>query len=75
MRPVGRHVAEVLAQLTADGLDPSKLELIGFSLGGQTVSFIAKNFQQITGRNVSKITSLEPSGPCFRNLGKFHNAV
>lgn len=68
MRPVGKHVAEVLAQLTESGLDPSKTELLGFSLGGQTVSYIAKNYQQLTGRNISKITSLEPSGPCFRNL-------
>lgn len=69
MRPVGKHVAEVLAELTKSGLDPSKLELLGFSLGGHTVSFIGRNFQQLTGRNISKITSLEPSGPCFRNLG------
>ncbi|KAL0811799.1 hypothetical protein ABMA28_009228 [Loxostege sticticalis] len=68
MRPVGKHVAEVLAQLMSSGLDPSKLELLGFSLGGQTVSYIARNFQTITGKNISKITSLEPSGPCFRTL-------
>ncbi|XP_063833645.1 pancreatic lipase-related protein 2-like isoform X1 [Ostrinia nubilalis] len=68
MRPVGKHVAEVLAQLTSFGLDPSNLELLGFSLGGQTISYIAKNFRTITGRNISKITALEPSGPCFRFL-------
>ncbi|CAG9131204.1 unnamed protein product [Plutella xylostella] len=69
MRPVGRHVAEVLAQLVEAGLDPGKLELLGFSLGGHTVSYIGKNFQQLTGRNISRITALEPSGPCFRTLG------
>ncbi|XP_031767910.2 pancreatic lipase-related protein 2-like [Galleria mellonella] len=69
MRPVGKHVAEVLVKLTNLGLDPSKLELLGFSLGGQTVSYIAKNYQQMTGMNISKITALEPSGPCFRHLG------
>ncbi|RVE46664.1 hypothetical protein evm_008676 [Chilo suppressalis] len=69
MRPVGKHVAEVLTQLMESGLNPSKLELLGFSLGGQTVSYIAKNFQRFTGRNISKITALEPSGPCFRTLG------
>ncbi|XP_039748822.1 phospholipase A1-like [Pararge aegeria] len=68
MRPVGKHVAEVLAQLTRAGLDPCKTELLGFSLGGQTVSYIAKNYQQMTGRNISKITALEPAGPCFRTL-------
>lgn len=68
MRPVGKHAAEILVQLTQAGLDPNKLELFGFSLGGQTVSFIAKNYQRMTGRNISTITSLEPSGPCFRKL-------
>ncbi|CAG9793068.1 unnamed protein product [Diatraea saccharalis] len=68
MRPVGKHIAEVLTQLTELGLNASKIELLGFSLGGQTVSYIAKNFQRFTGRNISKITALEPSGPCFRTL-------
>lgn len=68
MRPVGKHVAEILVQLTHLGLNPSDLELLGFSLGGQTTSYIAKNFQEMTGRNISKITALEPSGPCFRTL-------
>ncbi|XP_072948277.1 pancreatic lipase-related protein 2-like [Epargyreus clarus] len=69
MRPVGKHVAEVLVQLTRAGLNPSKLELLGFSLGGQTVSYIASNFQKLTGQNISRITALEPAGPCFRTLG------
>ncbi|XP_013193869.2 lipase member H-B-like [Amyelois transitella] len=68
MRPVGKHVAEILAKLTRQGLDPSKLELTGFSLGCHTVSYIAKNFKQITGKTITKITALEPSGPCFRHL-------
>lgn len=68
MRPVGKLVSEVLVQLFQSGLDPSKLELLGFSLGGQTISYIAKNFQLTTGKNISKITALEPSGPCFRSL-------
>ncbi|CAG9571140.1 unnamed protein product [Danaus chrysippus] len=69
MRPVGKHVAEVLVQLTQAGLDPAKTELLGFSLGGQTVGYIAKNYQNMIGRNISRITALEPAGPCFRTLG------
>ncbi|XP_041978410.1 lipase member H-A-like [Aricia agestis] len=69
MRPVGKHVAEVLVELTRSGLDPGKLELVGFSLGGQTISYIAKNYRQMTGRNVSRLIALEPAGPCFRTLG------
>ncbi|XP_073946849.1 phospholipase A1 member A-like isoform X1 [Choristoneura fumiferana] len=69
MRPIGFHVAEMLANLTSLGLDPKKLELVGLSLGGQTMSFIAKSYRQITGRNISSLVGLDPTGPCFRHLG------
>lgn len=69
MRPVGIHAAEMLANLTRIGLNPKKLEVIGLSLGAQTMSFIAKNYRLQTGMNISRLTGLDPSGPCFRNLG------
>lgn len=69
MRPVGKHTAEMLVKLTREGLDPKKLHIIGMSLGGQTISFIGKSFRQQSGTNISRITALEPAGPCFRNLG------
>ncbi|XP_047993747.1 phospholipase A1 member A-like [Leguminivora glycinivorella] len=68
-RVVGKHAAEMLAKLTKHGLDPKKLELTGMSLGGQTMSFIAKNYRRITGKNISSLVSLDPAGPCFRHLG------
>ncbi|XP_063382152.1 phospholipase A1 member A-like [Cydia fagiglandana] len=69
IRPVGRHVAEMLVNLRNHGLDPKKLELIGISLGGQAISFIAKHYRHLTGQNISSITAIDPSGPCFRHLG------
>ncbi|XP_063623878.1 lipase member H-like [Cydia splendana] len=69
MRPVGKHIAGMLANLTTVGLDPKKLELLGLSLGGVSMAFIAKSFQQITGRNISKLIALDPTGPCVRHLG------
>lgn len=42
---------------------------MGVSLGGQTISFIDKNFRKQSGVNISRITGLEPTGACFRNLG------
>ncbi|XP_063623583.1 lipase member H-B-like [Cydia splendana] len=66
MRPIGKHVAEMLVKLTALGLDPKKLELVGLSLGAHTMSFIAKNYRQITGQNISSLTALDAAGPCFR---------
>lgn len=59
----------MLANLTDTGLDPKRFELVGLSLGGQIVSFIAKNYRLLTGMNISRITGLDPAGPCFRNLG------
>ncbi|XP_046968883.1 lipase member H-like [Vanessa cardui] len=69
MRPVGMHTAKMLADLTAQGLDPKKLEILGLSLGAHTASFIAKNYRLLTGMNISRITALDPAGACFRNLG------
>lgn len=69
MRPVGFHAAEMLANLTKLGFNPKKLEVIGLSLGAQTMSFIAKNYRLLTGMNISRLTGLDPAGPCFRNLG------
>ncbi|XP_041986254.1 lipase member H-like [Aricia agestis] len=68
-RPVGKHTAEMLVNLTRSGLDPKKLELVGISLGGQTISFIAKHYHRMTGVKIARITGLDPAGPCFRNLG------
>ncbi|XP_061714830.1 phospholipase A1 member A-like [Cydia pomonella] len=69
MRPVGKHAAEMLAALYKLGMDPKHLTICGISLGGQTISFIAKNFRRITGQNVSTLVALDPGGPCFRYLG------
>ncbi|XP_026733959.1 lipase member H-like [Trichoplusia ni] len=69
MRTIGKHVGEMLVTLTKHGLNPTKLELVGLSLGGHTISFIAKNYRLLTGMNISRLTGLDPSGPCFRNLG------
>ncbi|XP_063382157.1 phospholipase A1 member A-like [Cydia fagiglandana] len=68
-RAVGKHAAEMLVRLTEYGLDPKKLEITGMSLGAHTMSFIAKNYRRITGRNISSLVSLDPAGPCFRHLG------
>ncbi|XP_037294640.1 phospholipase A1 [Manduca sexta] len=72
LRPVGLRVAEMLANLTKYGMDPKKFHLAGISHGGQGISFIAKSYRQITGRNLSHLIGLDPSGPCFRNLGPEH---
>ncbi|XP_053606848.1 phospholipase A1-like [Plodia interpunctella] len=66
---IGAHVAEMLARLSATQpkFDPKKLQLLGASLGGQTMSFIAKSYTKLTGEKIGRLTGLDPSGPCFRN--------
>ncbi|XP_060802493.1 lipase member H-like [Amyelois transitella] len=69
-RTVGRHTAEMLANLTKiSPFDPKKLDILGLSLGGQIMSFLAKHYYALTGVKISRLTALDPSGPCFRNLG------
>ncbi|XP_026762735.1 pancreatic lipase-related protein 2-like [Galleria mellonella] len=67
----GGHVGEMIYNLTLQnvGFDPKKLELLGLSLGGETISFIAKSFKALSGIKFSRLTALDPTGPCFRNLG------
>ncbi|XP_012550514.1 lipase member H isoform X1 [Bombyx mori] len=69
IRTAARHTAEMLVDLIKHGLDPKKLDLIGLSLGAHTASFIAKRFKELTGDTISRLTGLDPAGPCFRNLG------
>ncbi|XP_053607007.1 pancreatic lipase-related protein 2-like isoform X2 [Plodia interpunctella] len=68
MLGVADRVAEMLAYLTATTkFDPKKLDMIGVSLGGHTISFIAKRFTKLTGMKISRLTGLDPAGPCFRD--------
>ncbi|XP_041986256.1 phospholipase A1-like [Aricia agestis] len=69
IRAVGKHTAEMLIRLSKRGFNPKNLELVGMSLGGQTISYIAKHYRSVTGVSVGKMVALEPAGPCFRNLG------
>ncbi|XP_013190606.2 lipase member H-A [Amyelois transitella] len=71
VKAIGAHVGELLANLTTlqPKFDPKKLDFLGLSLGGQTMSFIAKSFTKLTGQKVSRLSGMDASGPCFRNRG------
>ncbi|XP_063363397.1 lipase member H-like [Cydia amplana] len=62
------NTTEMLVTLKEYSLNPKKLELVGISLGNQTMGFIAKNYRFMTGQNISTLTALDPAGPCFRNV-------
>lgn len=49
-------------------MKPENLELVGASLGAHVVSHAAKYFYAATGQRPSRITGLDPAGPCYRAL-------
>ncbi|KAJ8710539.1 hypothetical protein PYW08_009054 [Mythimna loreyi] len=66
---IGKKMGELLVRLNELGLDPENLELVGSSLGAHEIAYAAKYFYQITGKKPSRLTGLDPAGPCFRSLG------
>lgn len=71
-REIGKKIGDLLVQLTNLGLQPENLELAGISLGAHIVGFAAKQYYRMTGNKPSRITGLDPAGPCFRGLTKEH---
>ncbi|XP_026749599.2 phospholipase A1 2-like [Galleria mellonella] len=65
-RPIGNKIGEFLVNLTAMGMKPENLELVGLSLGCHVASFASKYYYAATGKKPSRITALDPAGPCFR---------
>ncbi|XP_022818534.1 pancreatic triacylglycerol lipase-like [Spodoptera litura] len=68
VRFIGERLGSVLSALVPAGLDPSKIHLIGHSLGSHIAGFTGKSFYNQTGYRVGRISSLDPAGPCFSNL-------
>ncbi|XP_075985730.1 phospholipase A1-like [Anticarsia gemmatalis] len=67
-RFIGKKMGEFLVKLTEHGLEAENLELVGASLGAHVVAYAAKHFYQATGKKPSRITGLDPAGPCYRAL-------
>ncbi|XP_059055836.1 lipase member H-like [Achroia grisella] len=65
---IGKKLGEFLVKLSELGLKASDLELVGFSLGCHIASNAAKYYYTVTGKKPSRITALDPSGPCFRGV-------
>lgn len=69
-RFIGKKIGEFLVKLTEHGLTAENLELVGASLGAHVASHAAKYFYVATGKKPSRITGLDPAGPCYRALPK-----
>ncbi|CAH2982875.1 unnamed protein product [Chilo suppressalis] len=67
-RFMGEHLGEFLNDLVTAGQDPSKITLIGHSLGAHIAGIAGKKFRQLTGKQIGRITGLDPAGPCFSNV-------
>lgn len=62
---IGKKLAEMLASLKAGGVSPKTIHCIGHSLGSQMLGHVGENFIKMTGQKISRITALDPAGPCF----------
>src|SRR4028119_345810 len=57
-REVGNQIAQFLNK---QGIDPSKIELIGHSLGAQVSGFAGAKYKELTGKEIDQITGLDPA--------------
>ncbi|KAK8771793.1 pancreatic lipase-related protein 2-like [Amblyomma americanum] len=67
---IGRQVSLTLQSLVRqfpDTVDPARVHVIGFSLGGQASGFCGRHFLNSTGRRLGRITALDPAGPLFED--------
>lgn len=64
-RLVGKRLANLLANLENHGANADDIHILGISLGAHIAGWTGKYFRQYKGRNVGRITGLDPAGPCF----------
>ncbi|CAG5057572.1 unnamed protein product [Parnassius apollo] len=65
---LGDKIGELLTKLTEQGLKTENLEIVGISLGAHIGGYAAKYLYAATGKKPSRITGLDPAGPCYRSL-------
>jgi hypothetical protein len=64
---IGHLLYQFISQLYAKGLDPTKLHLLGHSLGAQISGYAAREFKKTKNVTISRITAMDPASPCFFN--------
>ncbi|KAL0828988.1 hypothetical protein ABMA28_003868 [Loxostege sticticalis] len=67
-RFMGENLGTFLSELIKDGHNPSKITLIGHSLGAHIAGIAGKRVHEVTGKLLSRIAGLDPAGPCFSNV-------
>ncbi|CAH0723127.1 unnamed protein product, partial [Brenthis ino] len=64
---LGKAVGELLVRLRNLGFSSQNIHCIGHSLGGQILGYAGTTYFNTTGEKVSRITGIDPAGPCFSN--------
>lgn len=57
----------MLVGLREGGISPKNIHCIGHSLGSQMLGHVGEKYFEVTGEKISRITALDPAGPCFSN--------
>lgn len=63
------NIYRIFSLSSPEGQDPSKITLIGHSLGAHIAGIAGKQVFEISGQKVGRITGLDPAGPCFSTIG------
>ncbi|XP_059051570.1 phospholipase A1 member A-like [Achroia grisella] len=64
---IGKALAKMLSELRKAGISPKNMHCIGHSLGSQMLGQTGEIFINMTNERISRITALDPAGPCFSN--------
>ncbi|CAG4961658.1 unnamed protein product [Colias eurytheme] len=68
VRFMGERLGSLLSDVIRRGQNPSKILLIGHSLGAHIAGAAGQKVQQDTGQRIGRISGLDPAGPCFSNV-------
>ncbi|KAM7350121.1 vitellogenin-1-like [Cochliomyia hominivorax] len=63
---IGRQLAESVEKLVKK-IPIENIYLIGHSLGAQIVGYSGRYFAKFTGKQLTRITGLDPANPCFND--------
>ncbi|XP_063825167.1 pancreatic lipase-related protein 2-like [Ostrinia nubilalis] len=64
---IGKALGQMLAELSQGGISPKNMHCVGHSLGSQILGHAGGEFINRTSQKISRITALDPAGPCFSN--------
>ncbi|CAH0726866.1 unnamed protein product, partial [Brenthis ino] len=68
VRFMGEGLGAYLSDIVNNGVNVSKISLVGHSLGAHIAGIAGKQVYEKTGKLLSRITGLDPAGPCFSNV-------